>query len=324
MISNGGKLEKSALSFLLTHRLATPHRGVESSTRNSAEQPGLLAASGIELNVATEQQHPESSCNAASNVAGVQQSMTEERRPQGEGDADDGAGYSENCADLALTVPGPEARSVELSRSHISVAPKPRVDLGLSDSHDGLSSSQTSWCFSQATNSGMSGSAIAMQDFRGNSDPEAGYDDSLEVCEALKILPVWGYPLGALWFVHDLEEFQQREVSDSCADRELYALMPDEFLTLPRVAPSASEDLVGLRSCNGVWTMQDEMEKCVCGPHYFWIEMLYEFHSGRRVSLATEANDLSSWSSNYEHAFDIEHSWQAQRAQNSGGGCAVQ
>lgn len=173
---------------------------------------------------------------------------------------------------------------------------------------------------------GLDGSShcIALQDFKGNDDPETGGNYSNEMHEAQKIVPVWGYPLGAVWFVHDLEEFQIHEIRDDCPDRDMYALMPEEFLQLSRVAPSASEALIGLRGCNGVWTMQDEMEKCVCGPHYFWIEMLYEIHSSRRMSQAAEANDPSSWSSACDHSFDIDHSWQAQRTQNSNAACTVQ
>ena len=105
------------------------------------------------------------------------------------------------------------------------------------ESHDGLASSQASWSFTMSQTGsryGMDGSAIALQDFRGNVDPEVGHDYSNDVHEAQKLLPVWGYPLGALWFVHDLEEFQEREVSDSGTHCELYALIPDEFLQLSR------------------------------------------------------------------------------------------
>merc|ERR1712136_330432 len=80
---------------------------------------------------------------------------------------------------------------------------------------------------------------------------------------------VWGYPEGALRLLYDLEEFQQREG----IDQDLYSLLPKELLTLQRVAPTHG----GEPSPPSVMSEVDGS----CSSHFFWMEVLYDFHCGR-------------------------------------------
>lgn len=80
---------------------------------------------------------------------------------------------------------------------------------------------------------------------------------------------VWGYPEGALRLLYDLEEFQQREG----IDQDLYSLLPKELLTLQRVAPTHD----GEPSPPSVLSEVDGS----CSSHFFWMEVLYDFHCGR-------------------------------------------
>lgn len=97
---------------------------------------------------------------------------------------------------------------------------------------------------------------------------------------------VWGYPGSALRFMHDLEQFHAKEVGVNSPHWELYGNLPEEFLVLPRTVPSPDKPPIGLPAS---LSSQDESEKGICGPHFFWLEMAYEFYSGRQVGPLGEA-----------------------------------
>jgi len=186
LVSSGGKLEKSLISFILAHRLAWSHWQGEAEPR-----PGCPAG-----------------------PSDLQQSFA---KPSG--------------GNMAI----------------------PMRELG---------ASATSW----DAESAPSTSASALAEEEGSS-----------------CVPVWGYPASALRLLHDLEEFQRREIGPSAPHQRLYSLLPEDLLQLERAAPEpGSAPAPPEQACD--WSPEGEAGRGSCSSHFFWLEVLYDFHSGRHAA----------------------------------------
>merc|ERR1719265_445582 len=106
-------------------------------------------------------------------------------------------------------------------------------------------------------------------------DPEADRDAQ----------KVWGYSASALQLLHDLEEFQQREMERV----EVYRFLPEDLLHLERIMPTA-DSAPTLPTLLGGWSEDDEAHQS-CGPHFFWLEVLYDYYSGRHGCTDSPGND---------------------------------
>jgi len=97
-------------------------------------------------------------------------------------------------------------------------------------------------------------------------------------------LEVWGYPDCALRLLHDLEEFQEREWGSAPQPGGAYALLPPELLSLERIVPAPGSPPVAPLLVGGPLSPNDDGEQGNWGSHFFWLEVLYDFHSGRHAS----------------------------------------
>lgn len=104
-----------------------------------------------------------------------------------------------------------------------------------------------------------------------------------DVCET------WGYPMAALNLLFDVEEFQRREAGEGSPQQRLYALFPEDLIELERVVPSkgdipaAPAMALPVRG-RGAMESYAEQEHGSCSSHFFWLEILYDFHSGVHAS----------------------------------------
>lgn len=326
MISNGGKLEKSVLSFVLTHRLAGMGDRLGSTT-NGGQRP-----------------RPSSVAMASSSRDPGPGSTVQDEHHAGEVAVGEPANHEVRCEvevdELAASVLETQGADLATSRTKM-VVDRPCGESSVGGSHASLSASMSGSQMSSRLACSSREVAIAMKELQplhssGYVPPPSVDDEDLESqCgpgsassgEAVA-MPVWGYPLTALWFMHDLEEFQTREVSEESPNRDLYALLPNEFLQLSRVVSylDASSGELRLTQSGGSWSGQHEGESGACGSHFFWLEMLYEFHSGRRFSHAAEgANSATdpSWTS-CMHPFDIDQRcYRGPDSTSRGAGCAL-
>lgn len=105
-------------------------------------------------------------------------------------------------------------------------------------------------------------------------------------------IPVWGYPVAALALLHELEDFQQRETGASSSQHRLYTLFPDELVALERATsevggeplPLAAMPVAGLSGSVKAGPLDGQVGRTSCSSHFFWLEVLYDFYSGRHAS----------------------------------------
>jgi len=131
--------------------------------------------------------------------------------------------------------------------------------------------------------------AIQLQDFAPPSPPQEDvgggaeqrrhHDDSEEAQEGeeppfdMSQAEAWGYAPSALTLLKNIEDFQQGETGFASSQHQLYTLLPEDLVALDLVAPDSASPSVPLAVGPGN-----------CSSHFFWLELLYDFHSGRHAS----------------------------------------
>lgn len=101
----------------------------------------------------------------------------------------------------------------------------------------------------------------------------------------------WGYPTTALSLLRELEDFQQREMARDSPHRRLYGLFPEDLLAMDRATPEAWGEVLPLPAvpvsgpaCGRAGPLDSHAGRVSCSAHYFWLEVLYDFHSGRHAA----------------------------------------
>lgn len=116
-----------------------------------------------------------------------------------------------------------------------------------------------------------------------------------------KAWKVWGYPASALRLLYNLEEFQKRELSPASPHLDIYALLPEELLRVERATSTLDGSPCPASSAGG---RSDEVDQSSCSSHFFWAEVLYDYHSGRHPS--SQGADAGSSNGSARPAFDME------------------
>jgi len=220
LVSSGGKLEKSLISFVLAHHLPWSH--------HEGEEPGI----GLPM-----------LCGHA-----TPKSSGASTRAVGPGDLP----QSWACATGLSYMQGSFSRAVGSAAGQAAIPMRE------------MASSSTTW---------MSDSLIAL-----DAEPGGGGGDACS-----RGIPVWGYPACALQLLHDLEEFQQRESGSPSPHRRLFDLLPEDLLCLERAVPEPQGALRRPAQAPR-WPVDDEAGRSSCSSHFFWLEVLYDFHSGRHAA----------------------------------------
>jgi len=236
LMSLGGKLEKSVLSFVLTHRLAWP--------RTEGHEVAHAASSAFSL--------PPAAMSPRELWAGQDRHTPRYRPPQAATQR-----YPAGASAREVTIP-----MQELGRGLLS---------GLGDveaSQDTLEDGQQ-----------VEGDLLNMRSGEGveaaSPAGQLGYDET-ERRSGVRD-DCWGYPDSALHLLEDLEEFQQQEVAPDSAHYALYSSLPEELVRLQRVVSATGAGPTEL----GLWSPEGEVEHGSCSPHFFWLEALYDFQTGR-------------------------------------------
>lgn len=102
---------------------------------------------------------------------------------------------------------------------------------------------------------------------------------------------VWGYPPCAAELVMNLEEFARRELNNASPRADLYRALPANLCALQPAFVDEKQDggdsLDTAPSkawwCSDNEAEDEESEHANCGSHFFWLELLYDFHSGRQT-----------------------------------------
>mmetsp|Transcript_61003 Transcript_61003/g.196524 ORF Transcript_61003/g.196524 Transcript_61003/m.196524 type:complete len:133 (-) Transcript_61003:348-746(-) len=75
--------------------------------------------------------------------------------------------------------------------------------------------------------------------------------------------------------------------------RGVYNLLPEELLCLERTAEGPGDTPLPPTQANG-WLLDEEAERGSCSSHFFWLEVLYDFHSSRHASHLAEPSATGS------------------------------
>ncbi|CAE8623763.1 unnamed protein product, partial [Polarella glacialis] len=102
---------------------------------------------------------------------------------------------------------------------------------------------------------------------------------------------IWGYPPAALRLLRELEDFQRLQMAPSNAGREHYALLPADLLRLQSAAaPTAMSAAAAVAKAASAAAAMGELEEGRrqdtshgSEAYFFWLEALYDFHSGRQA-----------------------------------------
>lgn len=304
LISNGGKLEKSVVSFVLTHRLSWPIHGCNdiedggfqqtegSQRRGNGYVPPLLKPSlGEEMRRslhrfadASAESYQQFSASSSARAVGSSQRATPLLSKMSQSDiplveftrvipdaneASDGAQEWETRHHVSASWSGPKSSNSFSFTQLVPEAAQPTSPGGVIGPEGLYFQDEAFQSFSLATPA-ASEADEASADF--------ALTESMIEDTAWK---VWGYPSSALRLLYNLEEFQKKELSTTSPHQELYALLPEELLRAER-ATSALDGSPCSASPSGGWS--EEADQGSCSSHFFWLEVLYDYHSGRHPS----------------------------------------
>jgi len=257
LVSREGKLEKSVLSFVLTHRLAWPR-----SASPSYEQVPHTASSNTPFRL------PPAAVSSPHSGGQSYQSHLGYRALTSAPQRRSGASARE------VTIPMQEmgrgnivSSDEEESSSQQRASQQDGGDLlGL-----GASSPRPATVGSDRSPPPLPHQASNPEDAerRASSQGQVPPPPSSTAC--------WGYPPSALNLLEDLEEFQEQEVAPESAHFAFYSSLPEELVRLQRVVPTSGQGPTEL----GLWSPEGEVEQGSCSPHFFWLEALYDYQSGR-------------------------------------------
>eukprot|EP00930_Biecheleria_cincta_P034737 TRINITY_DN2396_c0_g1_i3.p1 TRINITY_DN2396_c0_g1~~TRINITY_DN2396_c0_g1_i3.p1 ORF type:complete len:368 (-),score=68.66 TRINITY_DN2396_c0_g1_i3:98-1201(-) len=116
---------------------------------------------------------------------------------------------------------------------------------------------------------------------------------------------IFGYPAAARRLLRELEEFQKQEVCGSESggrSSENYALLPDDILQLLPTSRPAGMTVVASAAQAAADLEEGKVQDSFDGAHFFWLEALYDFNSGRHAverataPAAAAAAESARWS----------------------------
>jgi hypothetical protein len=302
--SKGGKLEKSALSFIMSYRAAWL---VSEESSGHEEQVGLPSdseAGGRQLNT----------------VPVFRPSLGEEMRRSFHRFTDVHMQSARTLPTNSKAIPllqwsaaaGPEevpmqdfvrapSVAMESSQPDVGSGDPPEIQseciftrmdvnqMPLQDSDSAYgecaASGSGNEAVAMATLSGSSKAQGGLQTFslsRGVNSPsesitqEAGAHEFQESMVDAFVWKTWGYPPSALRLLYNLEEFRQQQVSNP-PHSDVYANLPEELFHTERITSTVDGSPYPARG----WPEDDES----LTSHYFWLEVFFEHHSGRHPTL---------------------------------------
>lgn len=287
LVSNGGKLEKSVLTFLLNHQLLWSPGQEDENCRNEFSEPQLarrdLGLRGHGVRRVGYSPPPLTSATGSQPV----HIPLRDLRPTAPFEREEAGDHQEDLEPLEWHAEGPPAAPAEDSSS----AAEPS---GSASAGPGSSSSSRSIC---GGGKEVGGGSLSRYADRPPPGPESEEDLAARI---------WGYPAAALRLLRELEEFQKQELCSSESgggSGENYALLPDDIVRLlPTSRPAGMASAANAVQAAAADLEEGKGQDSVDGAHFFWLEALYDFNSGRHAAAraaapaAAAAADSARWS----------------------------
>mmetsp|Transcript_51134 Transcript_51134/g.108651 ORF Transcript_51134/g.108651 Transcript_51134/m.108651 type:complete len:1103 (+) Transcript_51134:249-3557(+) len=149
----------------------------------------------------------------------------------------------------------------------------------------------------QWTTNTAAAAAVASQ---GPTRPLGAPATTTTTAEGPKV-PIWGYPESALRLLQDVEDFQRAECDDPHCQKRLYSLYPPELLHLhPAIeagrrdpGPLVLKPTLGPLGSTRAGPLDGHAGRVGCSGHFFWLEILHDFSSGRHEQQLRDVGDRS-------------------------------
>jgi len=99
---------------------------------------------------------------------------------------------------------------------------------------------------------------------------------------------IWGLPPAAPQLLQELKDFQTKEMAENFSSGKQYVLLPLDLLRLQ--SASTTPAAVAMAAAQAAAADggdaeegKDQEASDGCGAHFFWLEALYDFHSGQQA-----------------------------------------
>eukprot|EP00927_Polykrikos_kofoidii_P049554 TRINITY_DN43601_c0_g1_i1.p1 TRINITY_DN43601_c0_g1~~TRINITY_DN43601_c0_g1_i1.p1 ORF type:complete len:923 (-),score=157.24 TRINITY_DN43601_c0_g1_i1:31-2799(-) len=277
LVSNGGKLEKSVISFIHAHSFSwkaecdTDDIGVvrdgRSGVGETSDRGAKWRSIGLVPPLANVAAQAVASvvdlCSAAaSSCSGIAEDRPAQRLPNWT--ASDGRVLSQSVRSVVDTQ-GRNASDDHTTELCARSQEAHGVNCGREDNDvDAQTLAAPAELSSRDVNNGVDEEFLQWH--------AEGPPESLATHAAPPKEDIWGYPSSASHFMSELEDFRCRELA---AHRDFYGSLPDDLLACrPWASPASASSQPPSSSM-----ADEEVEESGCGAQFFWLEVLYDSHS---------------------------------------------